>query len=84
MVTGALLLAGTVVLTIRIARRTGQTDPTAAIVGWMVALSPPLIFWTLRGMEVGLLAFLLAAVGVARPPDRGRGDPPGGWGRSRS
>ncbi|HEX5587769.1 MAG TPA: hypothetical protein VFZ17_10700, partial [Acidimicrobiia bacterium] len=60
MVTGALLLAGTVVLTARITRHVSQRPVAAGVAAWMVALSPPLIYWTLRGMEVGLLAALLA------------------------
>ncbi len=69
MLTGAALLAGTVVLTARITRE-GESVPVAAdIAAWMTALSPPLVYWTLRGMEVGLLAFLLvAAVALALRP----------------
>lgn len=60
MVSGAALLAVTVVVTGRTARAAGLGSTAGAIAAWVVALSPPLVFWTLRGMEVGLLAWLLA------------------------
>jgi hypothetical protein len=59
--TGALLLVGCVVLVVRIVVRLAPDAPaTGPIAGALaVALAYPLAFWTLRGMEVGLLAALI-------------------------
>src|SRR4030095_6224363 len=59
--TGALLLALCVILTGRLIRRLAQDRvETAAAIGMVaVAICYPLLYWTLRGMEVGLLAALI-------------------------
>ena len=59
MVLGAVLLAATSLLAMRIAQRLshGSFAPWVALAA--AAFSFPLLFWTLRGLEVGLLAFLV-------------------------
>jgi len=58
---GAALLVVGVVLVGRIARALAPDQPmVAAIAMWATALYYPLLFWTLRGLEPGLLAVLLA------------------------
>ncbi len=62
MVSGALLLVGTVATVGAVARRLAPGDGrVAAAATWFVAFSYPLAFWSLRGMEVGLLALLVTA-----------------------
>ena len=63
--TGALLLMLCVIFTVRlVVRLTPDRRDVATIAGALaVALCYPLVFWTLRGMEVGLLAALIV-VGV--------------------
>ncbi|MDQ4131337.1 MAG: hypothetical protein M3133_10200 [Actinomycetota bacterium] len=62
MVSGALLLVGTVATVGAVARRLSPADGrVAAAATWFVAFSYPLAFWSLRGMEVGLLALLVTA-----------------------
>ncbi|HEX2064545.1 MAG TPA: hypothetical protein VHE80_09010, partial [Acidimicrobiales bacterium] len=57
MASGAALLAVTTVLTGAVARRLAPDRPAAAVVAmWLTALSYPLVFWSLRGMEVALVA----------------------------
>jgi hypothetical protein len=58
---GAVLLALCVALTARLVRRLdpGGRDAGPFIGALAVALCYPLLFWTLRGMEVGLLAALI-------------------------
>lgn len=58
---GAALIVAAVFLAARIARRLApeDADRVASVAAFSVALCYPLIFWTLRGMEVGLIAVLI-------------------------
>lgn len=62
---GALLVATTVVLVGRIARLLAPPEPArsrvVALAMWGVALWYPLLWWSVRGLETGLLSALLAA-----------------------
>jgi arabinofuranosyltransferase len=60
-ISGAVLILGTAVVGARIAGRlSGNQEGAAPLVSAaMVGLCYPLLYWTLRGMEVGLLAFLI-------------------------
>jgi len=65
-VSGACLLVLTAWLAGRLARRLApDARPAELASAWAVALCYPLVFWTLRGMEVGLLAALTAAAALA-------------------
>ena len=59
--TGAVLLMVCVIFTVRLVDRLGPDRPGVATTAGAlaVALCYPLAFWTLRGMEVGLLAALI-------------------------
>lgn len=63
--TGIVLLAALVVLSVRLSLvvAPGATR-SARLSGWFVVVSFPLAYWTLRGMEVGLLAVLLVGAAV--------------------
>ena len=58
MVSGALLLLATAAVAARIAARVFGSAEVAAATFALVAFNYALMFWTLRGMEVGLLALL--------------------------
>ena len=75
MVTGALLLAANLVLVRAIAARLAPAAPgTAVLAMLMTALFFPLAYWTLRGMEVGLMATaILASVLLALRITQGSG-----------
>ena len=75
MLSGAVLLAGNVVVIGMIARELGATSVVRTIALFSTALYYPLAYWTLRGMEVGLLAFVvssatLLSLRLARAPSR--------------
>lgn len=57
---GVLILAGTAAATARIASRLAVLPVTPVLAALGVALCFPLAFWTLRGLEVGLIAFFVA------------------------
>jgi hypothetical protein len=59
MVSGALLLLATAAVAARIAERAFQSSEVAVATFALVAFNYALVFWTLRGMEVGLLALLM-------------------------
>ena len=62
MLTGAVILAATIVIVARIAAELAPESPRAvSIAAWLTALYYPLIYWTLRGMEVGLVTLTLSA-----------------------
>jgi arabinofuranosyltransferase len=62
MLSGVVLLAANVAWVGAIARRLWPDEPrVAAGAMWIAALNYGLAFWTLRGMEVGLVAFLFTA-----------------------
>lgn len=72
---GALLLLVTSTLAYALASRLAEQRTTAALAGAAVAFSFPLVFWTLRGLEVGLVACLvtggaLLALRLAERPAR--------------
>jgi hypothetical protein len=58
---GMLILAGTSVTVAQIARRLAVLPVTPVLAALGVALCFPLVFWTLRGLEVGLVALFVAA-----------------------
>ena len=59
---GAALLVVGVILVGKIARRIAPEAPAVATIAmWATALYYPLIFWTLRGLEPGLLSVLIEA-----------------------
>ncbi len=72
MLVGALVLAATVVVVYRIGcgvaaaapavagQPSGTAPGGAVLAAWLTAVNYPLIYWTLRGMEVGLVALLVA------------------------
>ena len=63
MVIGALLLVLNVLVVHRIARLLAPGDgAVAAVAATLVALAYPLVYWTLRGMEVGLAALLVSVM----------------------
>lgn len=55
----ALLCLAAAVQSARVARELGGTDAAASCALLLVAGCYPLLFWSLRGLEVGLLAWLL-------------------------
>jgi len=59
MVSGALLLLATAAVAARIAERVFRSPEVATATFALVAFNYALVFWTLRGMEVGLLALLM-------------------------
>jgi hypothetical protein len=61
MISGALILLATATVAARIAARTFESSHVAAATFALVAFNYALSFWTLRGMEVGLLALLVTA-----------------------
>lgn len=61
MLSGAAILAVNLGVVSRIAARLAPGSPRAALVAsWLTALYYPLIYWTLRGMEVGLITLMLS------------------------
>ena len=61
--TGVLILMANVLVARAVARRLVPDSPRVALYScWLVALYYPILYWTLRGMEVGALAL---ATGVA-------------------
>lgn len=59
-VTGAALLLGCACCAHALVRRLEPARPSAAVgAAWLVAFCYPLVYWTLRGMEVGLLTLLV-------------------------
>ena len=76
---GAVLLVATSLLAMQVARRLARLAVTPVLVLAATAFSYPLLFWTLRGLEVGLVACLgiasawLALRLVERPSARDRG-----------
>jgi hypothetical protein len=61
-VTGAALLLGCACCAHALVRRLEPDRPRAAVAAaWLVAFCYPLVYWTLRGMEVGLITFLVLA-----------------------
>ncbi|MEX2658830.1 MAG: hypothetical protein WD232_03960 [Acidimicrobiales bacterium] len=61
MLSGVGVLLADLVVVRAIARRVLSGLPhAAALAVWLVALSYPLVYWTLRGMEVGLVALLIS------------------------
>jgi arabinofuranosyltransferase len=62
MISGALILIANVGIVHRIAVRLADGSPLVPVfVVFLVALYYPLVYWTLRGMEVGLLALVVSA-----------------------
>ncbi len=62
---GAALLVANLLVVRAITRRLVPDSAfAAALAMWLVALCYPLVYWTLRGMEVGLLAFLGSAAAL--------------------
>jgi hypothetical protein len=59
MITGAVLLLATAVAAGAVARGLTDAPGVPLLAMLLTALAYPLVFWTLRGMEVGLLACLL-------------------------
>jgi hypothetical protein len=61
MLSGMLILAANLVIVRRIAERLAPDSPLVASLSlWFTALYYPLIYWTLRGMEVGLLTLMIS------------------------
>ncbi len=61
MLTGALILATNLLVVQRIATHLAPNAPLAASLSvWLTALYYPLIYWTLRGMEVGLVTLIIS------------------------
>jgi hypothetical protein len=58
---GAALLVATSLLAMQIARRLSRNDATPPLAFVATAFCFPLVFWTLRGLEVGLVACLATA-----------------------
>src|SRR5438093_771437 len=62
MLSGALILAANLVVVKRIAETLAPESPLAASLAvWLTALYYPLVYWTLRGMEVGLVTLIVSA-----------------------
>jgi hypothetical protein len=61
MVSGALLLLATVIVVGAVARRLSTQRAVLLLAMLATGLCYPLVYWTLRGMEVGLLAFLISS-----------------------
>jgi hypothetical protein len=69
-ISGAVIVVATAIVSARLTRwLVAESDREgASIAAFAAGLCYPLLFWTLRGMEVGLLALLLAlAVAEAQP-----------------
>lgn len=63
MVASAGLIVGCALLAMSLAARLAPGELTAQILaGLLTGLFPPLLFWALRGMEVGLFSFLALAL----------------------
>jgi hypothetical protein len=61
MLSGAMILAANLVVVRKIAARVAPDAPRAVSLSmWLTALYYPLIYWTLRGMEVGLVTLTLS------------------------
>jgi hypothetical protein len=61
MLSGALILVANLLVVRQIAARLAPEAPlVASLSAWLTALYYPLIYWTLRGMEVGLIALTLS------------------------
>jgi hypothetical protein len=61
MFSGALILVANLVVVRKIAERLAPEAPLAASLSiWLTALYYPLIYWTLRGMEVGLVTLTVS------------------------
>jgi hypothetical protein len=61
MLSGALILVANLLVVRKIAARLAPEAPLAASLSlWLTALYYPLIYWTLRGMEVGLIALTVS------------------------
>lgn len=58
---GAALLVATSALAMQLARRSSRLAVTPPLAAAATAFSYPLVFWTLRGLEVGLVACLVTA-----------------------
>ena len=76
-IAGAIVLTLNVYFTVRLARRYSTKPMSLFAAGMLTALCYPLLYWTLRGMEVGLAALFLVfcveqgirvATGEARSP----------------
>jgi hypothetical protein len=62
MLSGAVILIVNLLIVRRIAARLAPESPLAvSLAVWLTALYYPLIYWTLRGMEVGLVTLTIAA-----------------------
>ena len=60
MITSALLLSGTTIVSFKIVKHIAPQSENGAIIAAIVtAFYYPLVFWSLRGMEVGILVFLI-------------------------
>ncbi len=78
-VSGLALLVVNLLLVRSLVAQLAPSSPRARVIAmWLVAIYYPLAYWTLRGMEVGLLAVIgtaaaLVAVRVSRSPRAGTG-----------
>jgi hypothetical protein len=59
MIIGAALLLGATAATFRLARLIAEDDDVAVVAAVFTGTGYALVFWTLRGMEVGMLAALI-------------------------
>ena len=65
MLTGVVLLAANVIIVRKIAERLSHGSPTVVAVSmWLTALYYPLVYWTLRGMEVGLVTLEISTAAL--------------------
>jgi hypothetical protein len=62
MVTGVAILVGIALLVRGIARKLDMPETVSVFAAMAVLASYPLVFWTLRGMEVGAVALLITAL----------------------
>ncbi len=61
MLSGALILVANLIVVRRIAEMLAPESPLAtSLAVWLTALYYPLVYWTLRGMEVGLVTLILS------------------------
>ncbi len=61
MLSGVAIVAANVVVVRRLVREIAPETPLAVtLAGWLVALDHNLAYWTLRGLEVGLIALLVS------------------------
>jgi hypothetical protein len=60
MITGAVLLIANIVVVGAVARLLSESRLAMVLAMSLTALYYPLVYWTLRGMEVGLLTFLVS------------------------